>query len=294
MGTENDENVGKVKKSRTEATAIKVQGIDPNYLQKYVAEDISLDSLKEHRIVPRLKIIQAPSSNELKKAFGEGSVIVRPGDVLVCKFQEEPESFDFVPLFFFVEYVKWADMKDNSTTVILDRSHDPTSNIALKAKNPASRMEPYPGHENKPEPEKMYHRYVEHLRFIGIIYGNHPLVGVPVTLSFERGEYGQGKNFISAATLRRQIIDGISRPVPLWAQVWKIRSAFRSPDQSRKWYGFNFEAADPSIVQSTEAETMLTLHKEFKDLFEQQRLMVQEESGESTADAGAVSAQEAF
>jgi len=288
------ESNGKVRKSRTETAINKVQGIDPNYLQKYITEDASLDVLKEHRVVPRLKIIQAPSSSELKKAFGEGSVIVRPGDVLVCKFQEEPDHFDFVPLFFFVEFAKWADVRSGSTMVILDRSHDPTSTLAAKTKDSKSRLELYEGHDKKPEPERMYYHYVEHLRFIGVIYGDHPLLGTPVTLSFERGEYGQGRNFISAVTLRRQIIDGTPKPVPLWAQVWRIRSAFRSPDQSRKWYGFSFEAADPSIIQQHEADVMLALHKEFRELFEQQRLMVQDETVESVVDPAAVKGQEDF
>lgn len=290
-----DQNNSKIKKSsRTETAINKVEGVDPNYLQKYIEEDKSLDHLKEHRVVPRLKIIQPTTDADLKKSFGEGTVIVRPGDAMICKYEEDPESFDFVPLFFFVEWAKWADLRATSGPMILDRSHDPTSELAIKAKDFTKRTEVYEGHDKLPENERNYYRYVEHLRFIGIIYGDHPLVGTPITLSFERGEWGQGKNFISAVTLRRQSVDGVSQPVPLWAQVWKLQPKFREPDASRKWYGFGFEPADPAIIAPDEAEAMLALHTEFKTLFEQQRLMVQDEPAEPPVDEAAVKANKDF
>jgi len=175
----------------------------------------------------------------------------------------------------------------------MERSFDPTSEIANKSKNATTRKELYEGHENLPEKDRLYYSYVEHLRFVGVIYGDHPLVGTPVTLSFERGEWTQGKNFISAVSLRRQMVLGKSVPIPLWAQVWKLSVMHHKPDQTRKWYGFQFEAADPSIIESEEAETMQTLHKEFKDAFAKQRLMVQDEEIEA-ADEAAVKANEEF
>ena len=174
--------------SRTE-TAIKKVGVNPDYLAQYVEKDNSLDTLREYRVVPRFKIIQATTDTELKKNFGEGSIIIRPGDALICKFEEKPESFDFVPLFFFVEWAMWRDLKGTGP-MILDRSHDPTSELATKSKRADTRKELYPGHEEYQDKDKLYNSYVEHLRFIGVIYGDHPLVGTPVTLSFERGEWG--------------------------------------------------------------------------------------------------------
>lgn len=295
MGTEDNQNGNGTKKASRNETAIhKVDGIDPNYLQKYVTEDTSLDNLKEHRVVPRLKIIQATSDTELKKTFGEGTVIVRPGDAMICKYEAEPGFFHFVPLFFFVEFAKWADLRATSGPMILDRSHDPTSQLAIKAKDFTKRNEMYDGHDKLPENERNYYRYVEHLRFIGMIYGDHPLVGTPVTLSFERGEWGQGKNFISAVTLRRQTVDGAPSAIPLWAQVWKLMPKFREPDASRKWYGFGFEPAEQAIIAEDEADAMLALHNEFKSLFEQQRLMVQDEPTEPTVDEAATKAHKDF
>ena len=276
---------------RTE-TAIKKVDVNPDYLAKYIEQDDSLDGLKEYRVVPRFKIIQATTDTDLKKNFGEGSVIIRPGDAMICKFEEEPKSFNFVPLFFFAEWAKWRDLKGTGS-MILDRSHDPTSELAIKSKTANTRRELYNGHENYEEKDKLYNSYVEHLRFIGVIYGDHPLVGTPVTLSFERGEWGQGKNFISAVSLRRQIIESKFIAVPLWAQVWKLNTIHHAPDQTRKWYGFQFEAAEPSIILPEEAEAMQALHVEFKELFEKSRLMVQDEESESP-DVASVKAQTEF
>lgn len=279
------------KTSRTDTSIEKVP-VNPDYLAKYVEDDSSLDDLREHRVVPRFKIIQATTEEELKANFGEGSAIIRPGDVMICKHNAEPKSFDFVPLFFFVEWAKWRDLKGNGP-MILDRSHDPTSELATKAKNADTRKELYDGHENLKETERLYNSYVEHIRFIGVIYGEHPLTGTPVTLSFERGEWGQGKNFISAVSLRRQVINETPQPIPLWAQVWRLQTVHHAPDATRKWYGFKFEAAEPSIIQSDEAEAMRALHNEFKELFAKQRLMVQDEEIVNEDDA-AVAANKDF
>ncbi len=286
-------HAGRNGSSRMETSIKKHEGVDASYLSKYVKEDDSLDTLKEHRVVPRLKIIQATTDDELKKNFGEGSAVLRPGDALICKFEKDPESFDFVPLFFFVEWAKWRDLR-GSGPMVLDRSHDPTSEVAVKAKSTETREELYEGHDKLPEAERLTYRYVEHLRFIGIVHGDHPLAGTPVTLSFERGEYGQGKNFISAVTMRREIIDSTSCPIPLWAQIWRLKVIHHKPDQSRKWFGFAFEPADPAIISKDEAEELQALHVELKTLHEQQRLTVQDEPTEQVVDEAAVKGKTEF
>ena len=270
---------------------------NPNFLDAYMEEDTSLDALKEHRTVPRFKIIQPTTEEELKNTFGTGSAIVRPGDTMVCKYGgnqniEALESFDFVPLFFFVEWAKWRDLKGTGD-MVLDKSFDPASDVATRSKDKDTRKEAYPGQDAMAEndPNRMYFQYVEHLRFIGAIYGDHPLAGTPVTLSFERGEWGQGKNFIAAISLRRrQSVNKetgatVSEPMPLWSQVWRMKTVYHNPDALRKWYGFSFEAAPESIIKAPEAPAMFGLWKEFKELFEASRLSVQDDQQESPDEA---------
>lgn len=287
---------GLARAKRTDTDIEKVN-TNPNFLDAYTEEDTSLDALKEHRTVPRFKIIQPTTEEELKNTFGTGSAIVRPGDTMVCKHSgnqniEALESFDFVPLFFFVEWAKWRDLKGTGD-MILDKSFDPSSDVAVRSKDKDTRKEAYPGQEAMAEndPNRMYFQYVEHLRFIGAIYGEHPLAGTPVTLSFERGEWGQGKNFISAVSLRRrQTTDSetgekVAKPIPLWSQVWRMKTVYHNPDALRKWYGFAFEAAPESIIKPQEAAAMFGLHKEFKELFEASRLSVQDDQQESPDEA---------
>lgn len=287
---------GLARAKRTDMDIEKVNA-NPNFLDAYTEEDTSLDALKEHRTVPRFKIIQPTTEEELKNTFGVGSAIVRPGDALICKHSgntnmQALESFDFVPLFFFVEWNKWRDLKGTGD-MVLDKSFDPSSDVAVRSKNKDTRKEAYLGQEAMADNDanKMYYQYVEHLRFVGIIYGEHPLAGTPVTLSFERGEWGQGKNFISAVSLRRrQTTDEetgakVAKPIPLWSQVWRMKTVYHNPDALRKWYGFAFEAAPESLIKPQEAAGMFGLHKEFKELFEASRLSVQDDQQESPDEA---------
>jgi len=269
--------------SRNE-TAINKVNVNPDYLAQYIEKDDSLDALQEYRTVPRFKIIQATSDKELVDSFGIGTVIIRPGDAMICKHEANPKSFNFVPLFFFMEWAKWRDIKGTGP-MILERTHDPSSQIAMRSQSVKTRKEVYVGQENMPETDRMHYMYVEHIRFIGVIYGDHPLVGTPVTLSFERGEWGQGKNFISAVSLRRQVVNKEPTKVPLWAQVWKLSSLFHNPEPTKKWHGFKFEAAEQSIILSEEAPAMEKLHTEFKELFAKSRLMVVDEEQVSADDA---------
>ena len=277
---------------RNESSVEKVEGTDANFLARYLEQDTSLGDLKGYRIVPRLKIIQDPADQKLKATFGVGSVIVRPGDVLVCHCPGEDVldgNFFFVPIFFGPEFCKWADLKKaGQEPAIHERTIDPTSEIAKKSRDAQARKELYPGHDKLEERQKCYYRYVEHLRFIGMVYGEHPLAGTPVAMSFERGEFGQGRNFISAVSLRRQLIGEKQCPIPLWSQVWKFTTQYHNPDPSRKWYGFKYEPA--GIIKPDEAETFNSLYTEFKDLWMKQKLVVDDEAGDEAVDAGATPA----
>lgn len=292
-----EQNGDQAARSKRTDTEIEKVVVNPDYLAQYVDEDTSLDSLKEHRTVPRFKIIQPTTEEELKNSFGTGSAIVRPGDALVCKHGgneniQAHDTFDFVPLYFFVEWATWRDLKGTGP-MVLDKSFDPTSEVAIKSKDADTRKELYPNHEALQDNEKMYYQHVEHLRFLGVIYGDHPLAGTPVTLSFERGEWGQGKNFISAVSLRRHKVNDESKPIPLWAQVWRMKTVYHNPDALRKWFGFSFEAAPQSIILPEEANAMRALHVEFKELFKQSRLSVQDDE-QTSPDKASVKASEDF
>lgn len=292
-------------KSRTETSISKV---NPSFLVEH-QEDTSMAGMEEYRILARAKIIQGMTKKELRDRFPEGNAIIRPGDGVMCiptKTGEQagPENhFLFVPLLFFAEFAKWGDLRDTDGPMIVERSFDPASFLKDLADDPEKRFELYPGEEGREKPKK--YRYVHHLRFAGVIYGDHPLSGSPVVISFERGEYFNGTNFISAVRMRKRRveIDGQEPQmlkVPLWAQVWRFSVGWRPRQESGGWWGFNYAAPDPeesdSIISADESEEMSKLHSEFAQLHEKNRLRVKDDDrgDEETEDVAATDAKAEF
>lgn len=247
-----------------------VQKVDPNlpeWLQQESQQDDSLQELKQHRVLPRIKAVQGTSSAELKADFNEGDLIVRPGDVLVAQADQRSGSgdeFAFVPIYFFTEYCKWSDLNDTDNPAIVDRTFDATAEVAKKAQNPNERFEDYGDGSGKK------YRYVEHLNFVCFIYDeSHPLNAEPFILDFSRGEFQTGKNFINKLTMRK---------MPLWAQVWVGSPAHRDRGPQRKWWGVDVDVhSEQPHIQESEAEFFKAAHEEFKDLVQQRRIIVDRE-----------------
>ena len=260
--------------------AKKVQGADLSYLAQFEKDDNSLAGMQEYEIVPRLKILQGLSDTDLKKKFGEGSVIIRPGDALVWKDNDPP--FLFVPLFFFAEFAKYSDRRDKQSPMTIARTFEPVSEIATRARDPQKRFEFYPDQEKKQDKDKWKYRYVEHLRFVGLIYGDHPLAGTRVVLSFEKGEFYQGKSFISGIKMRKRqadvtLDDGSvvkkNYPIPLYAQVWQFKASIRDKGEN-KWIGLDFSIPETPVVASHEVQEFHDLWNSLKGVFDQNRLRV--------------------
>jgi len=240
----------------------------PDYLAEYTKDDQSLAVLEQYVILPRLKIIQNTTDMAVKQQFGEGTPLLWPGGMAVTPrpgSDMKGPPFLFCPLFFFVEYGKWSDLKDKGSPTIMERTFDPTSELAKRSRDPAQRKEKYG------DRQQYTARYVESLNFPGYIYDKqHPLFQVPLTLTYLRGEFGKGQQFCTSIKLRR---------TPLWSQVWSLRTAYRDLGPDRKWWGFDHEpAADPNILKD-DVFAHREKHTELKDLFEKKRLVV-DQSGQ--------------
>lgn len=282
---------------RTDTGLSKVDGVDENYLAKY-EEDHSLDAMDEYRILPRHKMIQSTTLQALKDNFGEGSIILQPGNVLIWKRGDNP--FQFVPLLFFVEWLKWADRRD--ANFVLGRTMNPTDEIAKKAKDPKRRFEVYDGHEERDEADQWQYRYVQTFRYVGIIYDtNHPLNETLLTLSFERGEFSTGQNLINAVKMQKVTIKVMSPDeegnpvvkqisVPLFGQIWSVKASLRERP-NKKWWGLDVQVLE-TRVPSSDIEEMESLHKEYKKAKDAERLVVEE--GPSETDDAAVAGSEVF
>lgn len=254
-------------------------------LGAFVDDDASLSGLAEYTTLPRLKIIQAMSDEALKDMFGEGGVVIRPGDALVA---EKAKGFEFVPLAFYAEFAKWSDRRDKESDMIVQRSYDPTSEIAKRAKDKDARFEIYEGHEGKKEADQYKYRYIHHLNFPGFIYGDHPLAGTQVVLTFSKGEYGTGSRLINAMQLRRMDVEGESKRVPLWAQVWEFTSALRVRGEN-KWHGLDYQPAENPMILTEQIEQFREAHLSLTEMIEQKRLVTDHGEEDAEESAGVTS-----
>ena len=239
---------------------VAVGGSVPSWLTEMSQEDTSTAGMSEHRILPRLKIIQAMSDQGLKDEFGEGAVIISPGNGMVC---DKKGYFDVTPLFYFNEFIQWSDRNDSGSGAILDRTFDPSSPLAAKCRDMERRMEDYEGGQASNQ---------EHLNFVCLIQSG-PMEGQVVVLSFTKGEFQKGREFISGIHLRRM---GTTQ-VPIYLHLWRFTPSFRERG-SKKWFGLDYLNPDgplyvgDNLENQEVAEAMKQMHEELKKDYDAKRL----------------------
>lgn len=178
--------------ARKKKDIIKVNPLDivPEHLQP--DKTSGMEDLSQYITPPRIKIVQKQADEAILVRFGAGDVIIVPTFDLVCEMERDTKGnatgdsngFDFVPLFFYAEWCCWNPIAlKGKAPVIRERSLDPTSSLAVKAKNPRLRTEPHP------DDPSLQIRYIEHLNFVIALPGitEHPL------LTFSRGSHGKGR-----------------------------------------------------------------------------------------------------
>ena len=252
--------MAKKKKKTNAITKVGDKSNIPAHLREYDTME-GMEEVKKKVIIPRMKLIQGQSSKDLRDRFGEGSCVFQPGDVVVCDSDGE---FRCVPVFYFVEYVCWADINDKGNDTILERSFDETSELAKKCQNPDTRIEDY-----KPEGSKKTFkcRNCEVLNFICYISDQkHPLTGEPFVLSFQRGEFINGQNFCSFLKLRK---------APIWANIIEFKPAFRER-KDYEWYGLDFGNPEDgeSFILEEEVEFFRKAHITMKENYANRMLVV--------------------
>lgn len=159
----------------------------------------STEELGQFIYPPRVKIIQSNAS-EAYSQFTPGSVILAPQGVVIAELEE---PFYFVPLLFYPEWITINPYELKGTLpMIRERSFDPRSTIARKARNPETRREKFPdtgNHEAK---------HTEFLTFICLIVNDERVTGMPVVLSFSSGSHRDGAQLSSLITMRRAPLFG--------------------------------------------------------------------------------------
>lgn len=185
---------------------------------------------------PYLKIVKN-MSKETKKLFGEGSAVLMPNKQLIV---EAGGSFQFVPLFFFVEYCAMNPWQLKDTLpMVRERSFDRDSALARKCRGgPKTWKEPCPE-----DPEgKLNISNREVLNFI-VALKDVELVKQPVVMSFMGGEHKPGR-------LLSALIQG--RNAPLFGCVFRATTALHQYAGDNEDWGLNFENGDPAFVTDPE------------------------------------------
>lgn len=237
--------------SKREESAVEHIEAAPSWLVDAAREDTSKEALKEHLILPSLRIIPSQPGEKLKQykeSYGEGALVITPGGIALAPHDTWVK---IVPLFMFTEYRKWHDRDDEGSPAVLDRTFDPTHEIARRAKDERLRQEPY-GDLNrmvKGRVQPFEYSYVEHLCFTVLPYDPGPAQGMPCVLEFQRGSHWKGEEFSSSALMRHE--KGVS--LPLWTQVWEVQTR----EITRKgytWWAIEYRNCEDGQIRITDAE----------------------------------------
>lgn len=229
--------------------------------------------LRKYVVPPRIKVVQKQASQELLSKYDMGDVIIQPQDELLApvvknendKPGEFGSSFLFVPVYFYPEFVLWNPIELKSTQpAIVDRTTDPHSEIAQRARNKALWYEDIEGQFDE-NGKQLQRRYVEHLNFLVRIIDNREVYKLPVLISFSRGEHWTGNKLCSAVSLRN---------APMFGCLFEAHSQFRPPNKvGEGWYGLDCDTPKEEIggfLQNPDDYSQCrALYKQLAELYEE-------------------------
>lgn len=223
----------------------------PAFMQE--DEGLGTEVLSQFVRPPYVKIIKSQAKSELKEKWGEGSAVLFPSEIVLCKKQDE--GFLMVPLFFYVEYCVMNPIQVKTLSMMRDRTFDPTSEIAKRARDPKAWTMPCP--ENK----EFKIKYVEMLNFIFTPFQDG-LPQMPCIMSFSRGEHRTGRMLSSMIQAKKASICG---------QVYRAKIGMHKYAQGEyEGWGFDFETPEPAFVTDPATyasfkDTHLMLKKKHED-----------------------------
>lgn len=243
----------------------------------------SNELLKQYVVPPRLKVVQPTSRKPFSDLFKPGDLVAVPMMQKIAEFNggKEP-AFYFVPLFFWPEWVCWnpLETKGNLRSV-RDRSLDPRSILAAKAKDENRR-----GSEICPEcPEKdgkkLYLKYLEHLNYMLMPLAPSSFADMPICITFASGEHRAGTNFSSLITMRR---------APLYGCQFEAVVRERE-NQKGRWYGIDIDSpregsnVEPFVKSEESYNAYKSIWAEFKTAYDDKAIQVDYEDTESDIEA---------
>jgi hypothetical protein len=263
-----DANGAELVLSRTRQTELAV----PEWLSE--ERDLGTDTLKQHVTPPRLKVVQSQKGPAYEQ-FDEGDVVLTPQGLRLVGLDE---PFWFVPVLFFPEYcvINPWELKDR-LPMIRERTLDPLSEIAAKARNADSRTEPCPEDRNQNL------RFVEYLTWIVVLAGGGETTGMQCAMSWARGEHKYGSAFASLIQMRGY---------PMWAMVFegRVNKTKRSNAKGR-WHGIDVtnprseNAPPPLLYAKAEFDAMKEMHLRLREQLAANLVQVEHEDPDEVQSA---------
>lgn len=228
---------------------------------------------------PRVKVIQAMTSAELRDAFGLAGVISRPDNVQLIDVQrtkngapdlDATSPLIVVPIGFFVEWLLTSPMETKGTEpFIIERSLDPRSRLAQLSRSAETRKVPHPA-----DP-KLFRDVCECLNFYVVLPEVPPYDETPILITFAKGEHSAGTRFVNLIKLRKAAMYGC---------IFELRLAGPDPVQNRRknakgeWYGLeanNPGGEDPAWVNDEATyEKYKAMHLAFAQIVKEQKVDV--------------------
>lgn len=233
----------------------------PEFLQG--ASPTGTELLRNYVVPPRLKVVQPTSKAPLCDMFKQGDLVAVPSMTLIDN--KGGPGIIFTPIFFWPEWLLTNPRELIQLPYVRERSLDPRSPIAAKAKNPATREEKCPEDPSG----KLKMNYVEVLNFMVIITSNSPVGLEPMLLSFQKAEHKAGTTFNALIRMRQ---------APLFGCQFLGKIGERTNTKGR-WYGVDVqnppqELASPWVANQDTFNAFGELHLQFKEYYENNLIMV--------------------
>jgi len=234
--------------------------------------DGNLREMKQYVILPRLKVVQALSREPFRPRFNEGDVVATPVMIPVSEGSKPGDVlFHLVPILFYPEWISW-NPRNAGLPAIKERSYDPRSQIAIKARNADTRREPIPGRVDGNNQPLMV-RHLEHLNFVFDLCSpaEHELAGMPLTMSFASGEHQAGSRFSTLISTRKA----------KWSFgcVFACKLAQRTNEKGR-WMGLDIDNPEPAsgispwVTDNAKFDQYMAAYREYKEVYDDRRLQV--------------------
>jgi hypothetical protein len=244
-------------------------------------EALGTERLAQFVTPPLFKVVQKQSDDALQDAFGKGTTILRPADVVVAK---AGTPFHIIPIIQYPEYVTWAPIElKGQVPAILARTLDQKSELARKATNRDTWIEQ--GYKfNDRTIEKV--RHVEHITFIVALF-NHEIGLMPAVMSFARAEHKSGRQLASMIKMRQAdmfgcVFEAVVNPEP-------------RKNEKGSWFGWDIrnptvEGVAPWVTDKELYDNLAKLNKDFEEAY-QNNLLRANYDDDAPVDAGGPAAE---